>query len=62
MEKSKKTNSEEVRLSAVVWSECSTLPWIELEVFYSICSTEQLIGKRSFVVGTVEMSWAQLNF
>ena len=24
VEKSKKTNSEEVRLSAVVWSECST--------------------------------------
>ena len=38
----------------------AVLPWIELEVFYSICSTEQLIGERSFVVGTVEMSWAQL--
>ena len=60
MEKSKKTNSEEVRLSAVVWSECSTA-LDRVISFYSICSTEQLIGKRSFVVGTVEMSWAQLN-
>ena len=61
VEKSKKTNSEEVRLSATLCGLSAILPWRELKVSYSICSKEQLIGKRSFDVGTAEMSWAQLD-
>ena len=60
MEKSKKINSEEVRLGAVVWDECNTA-FEGVNSFYNICSIEWLIGRRSYYAGTEVMSWAQLD-